>query len=206
MTTKEKILNTSIQLFNKKGVNNITLRDIAEEVGISTGNLAYHFKNKDVIIEEAFHQMVKERNQLFTGVRQIPTMEQIYNEVYPAIELGKKYLFFNLDTVHILRNYPTIAALHRQYLEESRQYIKAVLDYSVGSGNMKPEAMEGEYDRLATTIWLLHNFWLTQMAIRGKKCKSVEELRQTVWDLIIPKLTEKGVQNYQKIYKKGEKV
>ena len=49
-TTKEKIIETSIKLFNEKGCLNTSTRHIADELGISVGNLYYHFKNKEDIL------------------------------------------------------------------------------------------------------------------------------------------------------------
>ena len=49
-TTKEKIIETSINLFNEKGCLNTSTRHIADELGISIGNLYYHFKNKEEIL------------------------------------------------------------------------------------------------------------------------------------------------------------
>ena len=50
MNTKEKILNASLKLYNSKGVSNVSLRAIADEVGISVGNLQYHFKKREEIV------------------------------------------------------------------------------------------------------------------------------------------------------------
>jgi AcrR family transcriptional regulator len=49
--TKQKILDASLQLFNEYGVSNVRLQQIADETGISVGNLAYHFNNKEAITE-----------------------------------------------------------------------------------------------------------------------------------------------------------
>ena len=49
--TKQKILNSSINLFNKKGLVNVRLQQIADESGISVGNLAYHYYSKKAIIQ-----------------------------------------------------------------------------------------------------------------------------------------------------------
>ena len=53
-TTKEKIIETSINLFNEKGCLNTSTRHIADELGISIGNLYYHFKNKEEIVIEIY--------------------------------------------------------------------------------------------------------------------------------------------------------
>ena len=49
--TKQKIILSSIELFNQKGLTNVRLQNIADQCGISVGNLAYHFSNKLAIIE-----------------------------------------------------------------------------------------------------------------------------------------------------------
>ena len=39
-STKEKIIAMSLEMFNRSGVENITTRHIAKELGISQGNFA----------------------------------------------------------------------------------------------------------------------------------------------------------------------
>ena len=45
-TTREKIVEHAILVFNKEGLQHVTIDDIAVSLKLSPGNLTYHFKRK----------------------------------------------------------------------------------------------------------------------------------------------------------------
>lgn len=190
--TKKKILAASLLLFNRKGVADVTLRHISDKTGISIGNLAYHFKNKDAIILELYRQMEEERNSMLSKVQFIPSFENIHEQVLSILNLSLKYKFFYVSTLYLVRSYPSIAQLHREHIDSHITYIKAMLDYSVGVGNLHSEQTPGYYHRLAEVVWITLNFWLVQEEIRGSKTHHIEEARKAMWDLVYPHLTTKG--------------
>ena len=53
--TKTNILSKSLELFKTKGVNNVTMREICKECGITTGALYHHFESKEQIIQVLCH-------------------------------------------------------------------------------------------------------------------------------------------------------
>src|SRR5512143_875084 len=57
VSTREKILDTALRLFNKDGTAEVSTNHIAEACGISPRNRYYHFRNKQEIIRELFQRM-----------------------------------------------------------------------------------------------------------------------------------------------------
>ncbi len=53
-TTKQKIFDSAIDLFSKKGFSGVSIREIARSVGIKESSLYNHFKNKDDILAKIF--------------------------------------------------------------------------------------------------------------------------------------------------------
>ena len=57
--TKEKILMTALQLFARDGYEAVSVRNIAEELGMTKGALYRHYKNKRDIFDSIVERMVQ---------------------------------------------------------------------------------------------------------------------------------------------------
>ena len=101
--TKNYILARSLKLFNMNGFVNVRLQHIADAVSISVGHLAYHFKNKDAIIETLYDQLKEDQEVILYEFRTAHLFEDINQQLVRISQLQKKYLFFYLDTLEVLR-------------------------------------------------------------------------------------------------------
>ena len=191
-TTKHRIISTAIVLFNQRGFMNVTMRDLAQELDISLGNLTYHFKRKDELVETIHQCLIDERNALLETVQVAPSITNIHAQLHPLMELYEKYRFFYLDILEVMRAYPDIARRHREHISNQIRYIRAIIDYSVGTGNMLPESRNGQYDSLAETVCLMLTYWLSQHTVRGREGSFLNDAREAMWNLVFPLLTTKG--------------
>ncbi|MCA8942274.1 MAG: TetR family transcriptional regulator [Planctomycetes bacterium] len=55
--TREKILDAALELFREHGYEATTMRMVAEQAGVSTGNAYYYFASKDMLLQ-AFYREV----------------------------------------------------------------------------------------------------------------------------------------------------
>ncbi|MCK7582746.1 MAG: TetR/AcrR family transcriptional regulator [Chromatiales bacterium] len=103
MKTRDRILQTSLQLFNEYGEPRITTNHIADELDISPGNLYYHFRNKDEIIALLFQQFERQMDTaLQVPERRVPNMEDMWLYLHLVFENIWEYRFLYRDLDNIL--------------------------------------------------------------------------------------------------------
>ena len=103
--TKQHIQDHALKLFNEKGFVNVRLQHIADAAFVSVGHLAYHFKNKDGIVEELYDELRGKQALLLAEFRVVPLLEDINRYLGAVYDLQSTYIFFYLDTLEVLRAY-----------------------------------------------------------------------------------------------------
>ena len=98
MKTRDRILETSLMLFNDEGEHNVTTVDIANEMNISPGNLYYHFKGKESILEALFTRFDTEFSTLLreSGEARLD-LKDYWFFIYVVFEELHKFRFLFVD-------------------------------------------------------------------------------------------------------------
>src|SRR5690606_21019725 len=101
--TRQRILDCSLAMFNAQGEPNVTTNHIADELEISPGNLYYHFRNKDDIIEPLVARFdARMDDALAAPDGRLPGLEDIWLQLHLAFECIWDYRFLYRDLVEIL--------------------------------------------------------------------------------------------------------
>jgi len=195
-STKNKIIEFAIPLFTKVGYGTISMQEMAQQLGMSRGNLTYHFKDKDALLALIAQQMWAKIEQERIKSRTFPSFENIHNEIQLYYKIQKEYAFIFLDP-HVLRH-PLIREQFRKMTKQTIADNKAGIAFSMKLGNMKPEQVPGTYHNLAFITWMLSFFWLAQRIIRDDQ--SDERVEKLVWTMLIPHFTEKGIQAFKNFF------
>jgi AcrR family transcriptional regulator len=193
---KQRIIDEAVELFNARGYGNVSLQDVAKQLGISRGNLAYHFANKDVLLEMIFSQMWARVEAERKNSRSLPSFQNLRQEIDLYGHYQRKYAFIFTDSQVMM--IPAIKKALREMARTTIEDNKAAIAFAIKVGNMKPEPYPGVYHHVALTTWMLMFFWLPQQILRGTK--SGEDAEKTVWSMILPHFTAKGIAVFKKYY------
>jgi len=199
MTTKEKIIKAATDLFNQSGFSAISLFELAQHIGMSRGNLTYHFKDKDALLEATAQQMWSKIEAERNKSRRFPSFENLHNEVQLYYHFQKEYAFIFLDT-HVL-NHPIIKEQFRKMTEQTIRDNKAAIAFSIQLGNLKPEPVPGTYHNISFLAWMITFYWLPQQIIRGEQTK--EDGEKLIWTILMPHFTTKGVESFKAFFGEG---
>lgn len=156
---KEKILETSIELFNQKGCMNTSTRHISDELGISVGNLYYYFKNKEDIIIAIYEEfMTLLSSQLTTLKEGVDMPFDFYNFLKDQMEYEKKYRFFRLEMASLYTTYPKVKNALEKGLEKKEQEIHQLYMHQMHYGYLI-ELDDSEMEYLCSNTWILNSQW-----------------------------------------------
>lgn len=171
MKTRDRILQTSLQLFNDYGEPRITTNHIADEMDISPGNLYYHFRNKDEIISLLFQQFERQMNAaLQAPERRVPNMEDMWLYLHLVFENIWEYRFFYRDLDNILSRNKKLRTHFRRILERKVNTAAAICKGLVEAGVM--HATAEEIAALAQNIAVIATYWLNFQSTRASAARS----------------------------------
>jgi len=173
--TRDKILEKALTLFNERGTASVTTNHIAAEVGISPGNLYYHFRNREEIIRYIFEMMEIESRDGFGPIANKAQALglQAFEETFRFIQqFNQRFLFFKRELPTLLMRDPELKARFDIVHQETLCLIRTLVDGAVAGGLFR-QLEVGERQLLAEMSWMLTLFWPNYLEISGEK--SVKE-------------------------------
>lgn len=151
MKTKDKILQVSIDLFNRSGVVAVTTNHIAKEMDISPGNLYFHFANKEEIIRHIFRQMMEETYQLWK-TKKTGRMTPPLTLIEMNFELFWKYRFFHREMYYLKRKDPQLAKMWKMHIGKVLRLMTVKYKRWIKAGVMRPIQSQDEIQFLVNIL------------------------------------------------------
>jgi AcrR family transcriptional regulator len=157
--TRDRILEAARTMFNRETVSQVSTHRIATELGISQGNLHYHFKSKQQIVELLFRRLAAEMAPFGEADAAIDAIDDMWLTLHLAFEVIERYRFIHRDIDFVVREYPTMLprarAMTAGYLDGVRRMCRKLVVREV------LRASPGEVEVLALQTVLNATCWHT---------------------------------------------
>lgn len=161
MKTRDKIIQASIALFNEQGERNVTTNHIAAHLGISPGNLYYHFRNKEDIILSIYEEYA--RNLLLdtfpTVSSDVKPLDAIILYMDAVFQMLLKFRFFYSNLPVLLDKNPS---LREKYVEVQHSIAERVsqLLISLRSADII-NFQDEELSDIVSILRIINTFWVS---------------------------------------------
>lgn len=169
MKTKDRIIQASIELFNEFGERAITTNHIAAHLGISPGNLYYHFRNKEDIIHSVFAEYISHMESAFKPTEGPITVAKMADYCDEAFSSIWRFRFFYSSLPGILLRDKT---LQQRYLNVQEAIsgradvvLKALRD------NKLIDASDEEIEDLIQLMKVVVAFWISYQMCQSNEVK-----------------------------------
>lgn len=158
--TRERILATALSAFNDFGEPKVTTSAIADALNISPGNLYYHFRNKDAIIDALFEQFEGRLSELLDAPPPPAiTFEDAWLFIHLLLETIWQYRFVYRDLNDLAARSRRLA-LHVRTLLERKKRAALGLCHAL-TGPMGAATPARELEALATNMVVVATYWLS---------------------------------------------
>lgn len=184
---KQEIIQVAKKLFNERGYNEVSTQDIANAMGISKGNLNYHFKRKEDIIEA----VVEEMHSHYVKPEPPATLEELNEFFLRSQKVVKENAFYFWHYTQLAQTSEKIKNIQSKVIKNNDALFLEAFKLLNENGSFRNEEYSGQYKQLIQAIMLICTHWIPHSKlVEGMGAN--ENFLDCVWAIIYPLLTDKG--------------
>ncbi|MFM9914195.1 MAG: TetR/AcrR family transcriptional regulator [Rhizobacter sp.] len=165
--TAERILDATLELFNRFGEPNVSTTLISAELNISTGNLYYHYPAKDLLVDRLFDRYELALGTLLKAADDVRDVEDAWLFFHMLFELIWQYRFLYRDLNDLLSKNRRIEIHFQFVLKEKNQAVQRVLAGLGRSNAIRLTLSEAE--SVATAMVVVTTYWLSYEYVRDPR-------------------------------------
>ena len=165
--TAERILEVTLDLFNRFGEPNVSTTLISAEMGISPGNLYYHYPAKDELINSLFAAFERALNDLLQAAEGVRNVEDAWLFFHMLFELIWQYRFLYRDLNDLLSKNRRLETHFQFVLKNKSRAVAQVLDGLTRGNAMRIDRREAE--PVASSMVVVLTYWLSYEYVRDPR-------------------------------------
>ena len=165
--TAERILEVTLELFNRFGEPNVSTTLISAEMGISPGNLYYHYPAKDELINALFDRYETALNALLNASDDVRDVEDAWFFMHSLFELIWQYRFLYRDLNDLLSKNRRLETHFQTVLKNKTRSVRALLESMNRRSALHIDSRELE--PTATSMVVVLTYWLSYEYVRDPR-------------------------------------
>ncbi|MEJ7935544.1 TetR/AcrR family transcriptional regulator [Sphingobium sp. AN558] len=158
-STPERILTTALRLFNSNGVDRVAIYKIASNLGISPGNLTYHFAKKQDIIYSLIDRLELEAAEVLASPRK-PSARHLAEYIVQLFSLMWRYHFFFESLTYFTATDPNLAESYRRIMATAIAGSIQRIENAIACGDIAPMTSPNSPKILGENMWAV---WVNRL-------------------------------------------
>ncbi|WP_374437425.1 TetR/AcrR family transcriptional regulator [Inhella sp.] len=165
--TAERILEVTLDLFNRFGEPNVSTTLISAELNISPGNLYYHYPAKDELINALFQRFDVELADLLLAADNVRNVEDAWFFFHTLYELIWKHRFLYRDLNDLLSKNRKLETHFQTVLARKQEAMRGVLAGLKIGGALKMDPREAS--PVGASMVVLLSYWLSYEYVKDPR-------------------------------------
>jgi AcrR family transcriptional regulator len=179
-STRTQIEKAAVALFNDQGTAAVSTRDIAKHAGVSSGNLHYHYANKEAIIRSVLETQFRAYDEVWVlPPDRPPKLADVEAMLYKHFQLLWDYRFFYRELLALTQRDPALRERYREIQQQRLSELEKLFKTLAKAGVVKGTRHSQAFRDVLTASWIVSENWVGHLESIGEKV-SVANLNEGV--------------------------
>lgn len=174
--TARRILEHARRAFNERGVAAVGMREIARDLGLSPGNVSYHFPTKEGLVVALIEQVHAENNAAVSAPDGALDFAEVDTMIRAIMRRDLENRWLMRDTVGLLISLPTLRPLQKRMQRTREARVDSIVERLTAAGLLDRKQIERALPQLRQQILTQVFFWLPASIVAAPDRDPAERL------------------------------
>lgn len=197
---KSMICEAATSLFNEKGYDKVSMREIATKAQTTIGNLTYHFQKKEDIVIRIVSDLHSDYDIYFsTDLYGLDLLRDLIESFQRAKDNEEKYPFYFKNLNDLVKSSQYFANMNYEFQKKLYDYYLSCFLVLQEDGILKQQFQLNDFHILALSFTTQIAGWLLECLPYHNTLLKPTSITQNLTILLIPYIHETYITEYQKI-------
>ena len=174
--TDRRILEHARHAFNERGVGAVGIREIARDLGLSPGNVSYHFPTKEALVTALVREGHAANNAAVSPPVPLGSFADVDTAIRAIMRRDVENRWLLRDYAGLLVTMPALRALHEQIQAAREARIDTVVKCLTEAGLLDRDRIKQRGPELRRQVFTQVFFWLPSAVVSAPSCDPASRL------------------------------